>query len=234
MGCHFCFTKAVEGISSSINETENLKQSSEDLISSYNSALDTFKSHKEIISEISDEYSKLSSSVNSLGENVSLSTDDFEKYRDLNNQIADMVTRYNSQGDTILSLKGNVEALTDALKEEEKATHNSLVASVKNFNGNDIMKYYKDITEGSLWDKITGKANSISKYTALNDVLGMTDVNDFNSYMETMNLAWGSGMDNGIYHYLTSLGYAMDMIQDEFDALIEKNCYNVYINLKST
>ena len=65
-------------------------------------------------------YGELSKGVNYLGENLSLTADEYAEYQSIVNTIAEqmpsLVTGYNSQGDAILECAGSVDTLTEAYK----------------------------------------------------------------------------------------------------------------------
>lgn len=83
----------------------------------------TLKKNKDAVSSIQDEWSNLSKGVNTnTNENISLTSSEFERYLELNKQIAgivpEVISGYDAQGNAILNLKGNVEALNDALDKQ--------------------------------------------------------------------------------------------------------------------
>lgn len=65
-------------------------------------------------------YKELSKGVNSVGENVSLTSAEYAEYQsivgEIANQIPELVTGFNSQGTAILSCAGDVNELTEAYK----------------------------------------------------------------------------------------------------------------------
>ena len=127
---------------------EKCKERVDDLMSSYQSALSEANSNAQTVEELADKYEKLSKGVNNLGENVSLTTDEYAEYNKIVNQIADMfpnlIQGYTSEGNAILSLKGNVEELRNAYKEAQQEAYNMLVVSGKDSDGNDIIKNFQN------------------------------------------------------------------------------------------
>ncbi|MDE6127822.1 MAG: hypothetical protein K2G16_01340, partial [Lachnospiraceae bacterium] len=57
------------------------------------SALSEANSNAQTVEELADKYEKLSKGINNLGENVSLTTDEYAEYNKIVNQIADMLYR---------------------------------------------------------------------------------------------------------------------------------------------
>jgi chromosome segregation ATPase len=92
----------------------------------------TLHSNQRTVASIKDEFAKLSHGIGSSGENIGLTSDEFERYNSIANQIADMfpdmVQGYTDQGNAILSCKGNVQALTEALREQQEAYYNTLLS----------------------------------------------------------------------------------------------------------
>ena len=88
-------------------------------------------------------YGELSKGVDSLGKNVSLTTDEYEEYRSIVSTIADqmpsLVTGYNSQGDAILSCSGSVDKLAESYRNLIKEQNSEVLKT-----GSDIFKDYKN------------------------------------------------------------------------------------------
>lgn len=152
----FGLVKAYDALTDSVEE---VKERTENLLESYNSAISESNSNAKTIESLADRYETLSKGVNNLGENVSLTSDEYSEYNDIVNQIADMfptlITGYTDEGNAILSLKGNVEKLRDAYKEAQTEAYNLLIVSGKDSDGNDIISNYKN--------QINGKESSLSK-----------------------------------------------------------------------
>jgi len=140
---------AIKGLDELANSVDNCKERVDTLMSSYQTALDTANSNASRVEELASDYEKLSKGVNNLGENVSLTSKEYEQYNSLVSEIADMfptlIQGYNDQGTAILNLKGNVEGLREAYKEAQTEAYNTLIASGKNGDGNDIIKQWEDI-----------------------------------------------------------------------------------------
>lgn len=137
----------IKGVTNIINSAENMKKAVDDMVTSYNDSLKTLESHKKTINDIKDDYETLSKGVDELGNNVSLTTDEYKKYQDICNQIADiypsLIAGHTSEGNAILTLKGNVEALTKAYKDEQKAAAASVISGSDKENTN-VVKNYKN------------------------------------------------------------------------------------------
>lgn len=126
------YIAALVGLSKAYDKfTVSTKESSEMLDSSLTASKNKVKEvreQKETIDQLSESYEKLSKGVNtSTNENISLTTDSYKEYLDVCNQIADiypdLVTGYDAQGNAILSLKGNVDELTDSYKKAQQEAY---------------------------------------------------------------------------------------------------------------
>lgn len=113
-------TKAFDAISTSAQEA---KEAVSKASSTYKEQTASLKENKKTISSIQGEWLNLSKGVNTnTNENISLTSSEFERYLELNKQIAgivpEVISGYDAQGNAILNLKGNVEALNDALDKQ--------------------------------------------------------------------------------------------------------------------
>lgn len=143
----------VKGIDNLIHSAEHCKERVDELMESYQSALDKANSNAKTIEDLASRYEELSKGVDRLGRNLSLTTDEYSEYNKIANQIAEMfpqmVQGYTDEGNAILSLKGNIELLRDAYKEAQQEAYNMLVVSSKNSSGNDIIQNAKNVINGS-------------------------------------------------------------------------------------
>lgn len=123
------------GISKLISGIDNIgkeaKKTASEIISSYNDVQNTLKNNKNTIEEISKDYEKLSSGVDQFGNNISLTTDEYKRYNEIVNKIADifptMVSGYTAEGNAIIATKGNVEELTKAYEAQAKAARDTII-----------------------------------------------------------------------------------------------------------
>ena len=112
-------------------------EAAEEINSKFQEQQNTLANNKKTIDSISSDYEKLSKGVSDMGTNISLSTEEYSRYNDIVNQIADMfptmVKGYTAEGNAIIAHKGNVEELTKAYKEQAKAARDGLISK-----GDDI------------------------------------------------------------------------------------------------
>lgn len=178
-------SKGVKYLSDLANHVEITKEKVDELTSTFKSALDEANSNAKRVEELADRYDELSDGVNNLGENVSLTNEEYEEYNTLVNEIADMfpnlIQGYTDEGNAILNLKGNVEALRDAYKEAQQEAYNLLIVSGKDNDGNDILKQWNDIKQTDFWASLGdfGKADvggQISVSQALEQLKAIQDM----------------------------------------------------------
>lgn len=140
----------ITGITNLINAQENAIKRADEALSNLKDNRESLKSNKSTIDEISGDYERLASGVDRFGRNISLSADEYARYNDIVNQIAEMfpqmVQGYTAEGNAIISQKGNVEALTKAYEAQKRA---ALEASVE--SANDVFNGYKAAVDYSYW-----------------------------------------------------------------------------------
>ena len=130
---------------------KEVAEAAEKAMSQYKEAQETLKSNKATIDEISSDYEKLSKGVDKFGNNISLSTSEYERYHEITSKIKnmfpEMISGYDSEGNAIVKTKGDVEALTKAYEEQAQVARQSLL-----YEGNKIFENYKNNTEGGFFD----------------------------------------------------------------------------------
>jgi hypothetical protein len=188
-----------------IDTTEKAADAANEAIDKYQEAQDTLKSSKRTISEISGDYEKLAKGVDELGNNVSLSTSEYERYNEIVNQIADMfptmVKGYTDEGNAIIKNKGSVEALTKAYAELQEQANAELL-----LGGGDIMQNYKNTMQGSFWQWDRSTSNSIKAAKELENIFNNAGTFAFgrfdrehrdNFYDDIVGLLNGAGIERG-------------------------------------
>ena len=141
-GISIAINAIVKGFQKLVNVQEEAIEKANELIDEFNEQKNVLTSTKKTIDSISYDYEKLSKGVDSLGKNISLSSEEYSKYNDIVNQIADMfpqmIQGYTEEGIAILEHKGNVEELTKAYEEQRKAAQDAIIVG-----SSDVFKGYK-------------------------------------------------------------------------------------------
>lgn len=140
--------------------TEKVAEAAQEAMTTYKNAMGTLRQHHKTINELRHDYEELADGVDALGNNVSLTSEEYERYNEITNQIADMfpemVTGYTAEGNAIIALKGNVEALTEAYEKEAQAARNALLAEQT-----DVFDNFKNNTSKKDWWFDRNKADEL-------------------------------------------------------------------------
>lgn len=219
----------IKGVTNIINSAENMKKAVDDMVTSYNDSLKTLESHKKTINDIKDDYETLSKGVDELGNNVSLTTDEYKKYQDICNQIADiypsLIAGHTSEGNAILTLKGNVEALTKAYKDEQKAAAASVISGNDKENTN-VVKNYKNESKTGIksafksaftFNSDKSMVNGLSTTQKISYLERATNL----SINELKNKSGSIGSDNVFRSLLKTYGLDTDSTDQEVTTIIQ-------------
>lgn len=126
-------------IDKAIMTEEEAKRLSDSFKDSYSSMLQSQTKAAAELNDLDKEFQLLSKGVNALGENVGLTEEQFERYHDISKTIVDympeVVNGYDDQGNAIIRLRGNVESLTEAYKQNQKEAAKALYQQVDENDG---------------------------------------------------------------------------------------------------
>jgi hypothetical protein len=219
----------IKGVTNIINSAENMKKAVDDMVTSYNDSLKTLESHKKTINDIKDDYATLSKGVDELGNNVSLTTDEYKKYQDICNQIADiypsLIAGHTSEGNAILTLKGNVEALTKAYKDEQKAAAASVISGSDKENTN-VVKNYKNESKTGIKSAFKSAFTFNSDKSTVNGLSTTQKISYLEratnlSINELKNKSGSIGSDNVFRSLLKTYGLDTDSTDQEVTTIIQ-------------
>jgi hypothetical protein len=185
-----------------IDTTEKVAESADEVINKYKEVQSTLKSSRRTISDISDDYEKLAKGVDEFGNNISLSTSEYERYNEIVNQIADMfptmVKGYTDEGNAIIKNKGSVEALTKAYAELQEQANAALL-----LGGGDIMKNYKNTTQGSWWPWNNETSDNIKAAQKLKSIFdNPDDISNYSGdeFQDVIKLLKDAGIEMGFWN----------------------------------
>lgn len=185
------------------------------------------------ISENVSNYEKLADGVDSLGRNISLTDEEFDKYNSLTNEIADMfptlVTGYTDTGDAILSCKNNVDLLTQAYKEQKQAAQDAVFQK-----SDDLWAGFKaDTTD---WHPFSnGGMSKTTERTILQDMIDGNDLSalDWNTIATVLDNAgietnkWIGGSDKDLKKKLEENKKTLYAYARTLDSTMESATSNV-------
>lgn len=115
----------VKGIDNLVHAQERAIETSHKITEAWKEQSDELKTAKAFISDNGAEFEKLSKGIDSLGGQGSLNTEEFERYKDIANQISNifpsLVEGWTNEGNAILKTKTNIEDLTKAYEDAMRA-----------------------------------------------------------------------------------------------------------------
>ena len=159
MGVSFLISAAISAIMKWINTKEELAEKVDELTSKYkeqHNELKKLQGDYDATNESSmiSKYAELSKGVDELGRNVSLTTDEYSEYQSIANSIAQqipsLVSGYDSQGNAILTCKGNVEELTEAYEKLIHAQNREILVNSGNIE-KDFGNTLEDADDQGFW-----------------------------------------------------------------------------------
>lgn len=185
IGIAFATEAIFNGLDYLINYEEKQKEVVEHAKATTQEAADSIKNLKEETSdtsarasELSTEYANLVQGVDPFtNENKRLSTDDYERFLDINNQLAELfpslTKTYDENGNAILGLSGDVDTVTDSIKKlvewKETLTKGEMFKHLEDYvNGTDESEGIFTVLESESED-ISSKQEEIDKLKEVYD-----------------------------------------------------------------
>ena len=153
---------ATTAIDNWIHRVEKTRERTDKLFSEFKQMNDTLADHKKTVSELAGRYDELSKGVNlSTNDNVSLSTEEYEEFLDINEQLAqsfpELAKGIDENGNSILTLgtKGITvkEQLEELLQTEEDLNNFRIAQGLEDaFKG--VYTYVEELNEAA--EKLNG------------------------------------------------------------------------------
>jgi hypothetical protein len=183
MGISALISFAIKVIDELIETEEELAERVDELTSKFKEQHNELTKGKSSFKSEANRYSQLSKGVDQLGRNVSLTTDEYSEYQSVVNKIAEqipsLITGYDSQGNAILNVKGNVDELVkayEALIEAENRAVLSKAGDVKN-DFKNVIDDAKSNRDGLTKNKISYDAAKVYE-DILNGRLSLSEIDD--------------------------------------------------------
>lgn len=134
----FLVGAAIDGMISLIKYVSTMRQRSIDAATEITKAwkeaedkLEGMKSSVKSLTDSYDEFEKLSKGVSAYGENLSLTADEYDRYHEISNQIADLfpslIVGYDSQYNAVVKLKNGVADLNAEYEKAARAQRNQVI-----------------------------------------------------------------------------------------------------------
>ena len=132
-GVTWLIQKAVDAVDQYVNRVRYAQKAADEVNKILEDNAAAQEEAKQAISDYGEEYVKLRQGVNQItGENVSLSTEEFDRYTELSNQLAnifpELVTGWDSSNNAILRNINSVENLNDAYERYAQNQRNAAIA----------------------------------------------------------------------------------------------------------
>lgn len=167
--------------------SEELAEKIDEVTTSYKDQHDELKKNQSDFDGLAKSYDKLVDGVNQLtGANESLTAEEYEEYKNVVNQIADMVpslvSGYDAQGNAILNCAGDVDVLTEAYKKLIIEQNNVLLnGDGEDYNGisdisKDLKNDYEELSKSKDGIWAWNKKNTPEASQALEEMLGLPEL----------------------------------------------------------
>lgn len=138
---------AIKGLNNLVHAADNAKKSAEGFSSSFKSMNEEFASNDGKLSDLQKQYNELSKGVDSLGKNVSLTTEDYDTYKQVVSEISDMMpdmlARYDEEGNKIGFVQRKLKNLSAEYDNYKKKRAVDLVNG-KNDNGDSVKDVFNN------------------------------------------------------------------------------------------
>lgn len=221
MGISVAISLVIKGIQKLVHAQEEAIKKADEFIDKFNEQRNALTNNKKNIDSISEDYEKLANGVDSLGRNISLNTEEYSRYNEIVNQIAEMfpqmVQGYTDEGNAIIAHKGNVEALTAAYEKQKQAAQEAIIVGSA-----DVFKGFKAAVDNQpltalgkpglsqmkdVVDKLVATGGDIDKIEALKQSYA-NDYKKTTTWRATLNKA---GLDGG---FLGNQQFSSEYIRD--------------------
>jgi TP901 family phage tail tape measure protein len=209
MGISLLIDFAVSGIMKIVNAEKDLSEEVSEITSKFkeqHNELKKLQGDYDTSNESSmiAKYEKLSKGVDSLGRNISLTTEEYSEYQNIVNtiasQIPSLVSGYDSQGNALLSCKDNVDKLTEAYEKLIHAQNQEILTNTGNIE-KDFKNTLKDAEKGSFLGM--GKKVSTPSIELLEKTLnGNYSVEEIEKLLKDLS----TGQEDGVYEALYNAG----------------------------
>ena len=124
IGIGLVINLAVKAIDNFAHRTERVIEAANELSSSYKKAFDDISSGISNVSGLEEEFNELSKGVDDFGNNISLDTSSYERYRSIVQELVEinpsLISGYDAEGDAIINKNKAIEETIELLKEERK------------------------------------------------------------------------------------------------------------------
>ncbi len=240
-------------ISKHKEKLDEARESSEALTKAMSDFRNEVRDGNKTLASVSERYEELRKGVDSLGRNVSLTSDEYSEYLDICNQLAelmpDMVSYWNDEGDAIIDTTKSISELTEAYRESMRVRASQFLLHGDG-DGNtveSIAKNYRNVRYGDpTYFEWTLADPDIDTFTGIHGhrkVLGLLEEAYSKGYEEFMQMVqesahkWASNGARGSHEgalaaLLKQQGYKANKIKPEDFGAIHDMLYSTITALR--
>ncbi len=169
MGLIFVIDKIISGFNDLVNAAEIAKEKANGFMSSIKSFNSEMAENSSKISEINNRYEELSKGVGDLGQNLSLTSDEYKEYKNLVSQVSEIMPNlnvlYNAQGEKIKVLTDNMIDLNKQYALYKQQTAQKFLTKGDD-DGNTVDNYLDNINrETTTYNQDMNSIFGFLKYT---------------------------------------------------------------------
>lgn len=215
---------AAKGIDYLLHHQEQLHEEVQGIVEDYQDQNQKLRDSQATFDELVSKYGELSKGVNALGENVGLTAEKYEEYKNVSNRIGEMcpslVQGFDSVGTAILKNKDNLAEFNEEYERMMDNADNTVLD-----NARDVWKDFqnsRENLENGGWSLDMG----MNAYNALKNVLSSDDLDaavaeyidhaeDINIPAQIQNALYGEGFEFDPSKYKTPGEFLADAIRDD-------------------
>lgn len=184
---------AIDQVTTSSKEAEEAAQKAAD---SYQKGQDKISNAKTLVDTNGSELVNLSRGIDEYGNNISLTSNEFERYHEICNQVAKMfptlVSGYDEQGNAIIKLKDGVKSLNDEYDRLRLTEANENIANEDVYQEDFGNKNGKRSFGTKFFDTLTnlvgsadrgGRTDDKEALNALEEISNLKSVKEYNDWM---------------------------------------------------
>ena len=106
------------------NRVKRMKEEAEELKTAYENKADDINGNLNSVESVSKEFDRLSKGVDNFGNNLSLTNDEYSKYKEISNELAEinpkLIQGYDDEGNAIINKNNAIKDTISLLKEQQK------------------------------------------------------------------------------------------------------------------
>lgn len=106
------------------NRAKRMKEEAEELKTAYENKADEINGNLNSVESVSKEFDRLSKGVDNFGNNLSLTNDEYSKYKEISNELAEinpkLIQGYDDEGNAIINKNNAIKDTISLLKEQQK------------------------------------------------------------------------------------------------------------------